>query len=520
MAADAENRDSFSAEQAYLFRHAVVRDAAYHLQPPGERAVLHALALDIITALPGLNEALYGLELAAHARAAQAHDRERFEALEKRFLKIGGDHARFHYDYDNAMNALTRLHQLLQDEPAERAMVADSLADLHERLGQWQEALPYFEEVRANAMNSEFVGRALVHLAWIGMESGAQVEQYLTEGEQIAEQVESNQLRIAFMMCRAKQYAGDAEFDKALRVMNEVIDFARHTEDWIQEMVGHSNAADYAAQAGDLEAARRHNDAAEKLARNPRTRHFLIGVLINRATLAIRRREFAEAAKFAQEAVQLGIETRSRGLVGAALNATGIALTGQGQYARAWETFEQIRPIIAETADAPMAARWLVSRSELLRLWGKAREALPELEGGVVELVGQVTEATLTGLRLELALCQSAVGQDEEARAVLMSLSGSSPLQPVYRAGLDFKRGDFVAAASTLRAWLADEPTAGVYAEPVEFLARAWLALSLQREGGDAETTVREALRVAHKLRLEDHPSPGLIELLQQCREV
>ena len=42
------------AETAYLFRHAVVRDAAYGLQPPSERALLHGLALDILEALPGL----------------------------------------------------------------------------------------------------------------------------------------------------------------------------------------------------------------------------------------------------------------------------------------------------------------------------------------------------------------------------------------------------------------------------------------------------------------------------------
>ena len=33
------------AETAYLFRHALLRDAAYQLQLPGERARLHALAL-------------------------------------------------------------------------------------------------------------------------------------------------------------------------------------------------------------------------------------------------------------------------------------------------------------------------------------------------------------------------------------------------------------------------------------------------------------------------------------------
>lgn len=41
------------AEQAYLFRHALLREAAYQLQLPGDRARLHALAFEIIEALHG-----------------------------------------------------------------------------------------------------------------------------------------------------------------------------------------------------------------------------------------------------------------------------------------------------------------------------------------------------------------------------------------------------------------------------------------------------------------------------------
>ncbi|MBZ0135672.1 MAG: tetratricopeptide repeat protein [Planctomycetes bacterium] len=41
------------AETAYLFRHALVRDAAYELQPVSDRGKLHALALDLIEELCG-----------------------------------------------------------------------------------------------------------------------------------------------------------------------------------------------------------------------------------------------------------------------------------------------------------------------------------------------------------------------------------------------------------------------------------------------------------------------------------
>ena len=42
-----------NAESAYLFRHALLRDAAYQLQLPGDRALLHGLAFELIEALAG-----------------------------------------------------------------------------------------------------------------------------------------------------------------------------------------------------------------------------------------------------------------------------------------------------------------------------------------------------------------------------------------------------------------------------------------------------------------------------------
>lgn len=63
----AYNRGMITAEAAYLFRHALVRDAAYQLQPPGERGRLHAEAFRVIA--PDATDE-HALELADHAALA------------------------------------------------------------------------------------------------------------------------------------------------------------------------------------------------------------------------------------------------------------------------------------------------------------------------------------------------------------------------------------------------------------------------------------------------------------------
>lgn len=112
-----------AAEPAYLFRHALLREAAYELQPPTQRAALHAISLDLLAALARARPDLAGpmaLELADHARAAggtgafspdQAAEHARAEA---HWLEIAADYANTRADYRGTAATLRRL----QDNPA------------------------------------------------------------------------------------------------------------------------------------------------------------------------------------------------------------------------------------------------------------------------------------------------------------------------------------------------------------------------------------------------------------------
>jgi tetratricopeptide (TPR) repeat protein len=70
------------AEDSYLFRHAMMRLAAYELQPPVERSELHAYAYGIIEALPHDDPDAIAYELAGHARGAAAHDPDQRRSAE------------------------------------------------------------------------------------------------------------------------------------------------------------------------------------------------------------------------------------------------------------------------------------------------------------------------------------------------------------------------------------------------------------------------------------------------------
>lgn len=101
-------------EIAYLFRHAILQQVSYQLQPPTERAQLHAGALRVMEEL--FPDALedHAMELAEHAlqaRQAQANDRatRSFGRKEAKYLELAASVARRRFDVGRAQTLLAAL---------------------------------------------------------------------------------------------------------------------------------------------------------------------------------------------------------------------------------------------------------------------------------------------------------------------------------------------------------------------------------------------------------------------------
>ena len=138
-------------EQAYLFRHVLVRDAAYQLQLPRQRAELHGLALRCIEKL--FANDLPALDLANHARDAQIKGTAAIGKLvetEARYLLQAVKAARASFDLSLAMELAKRLSLL----PVATDLLLDAnihLAELHQLAGRTQEALFHADKALALA---------------------------------------------------------------------------------------------------------------------------------------------------------------------------------------------------------------------------------------------------------------------------------------------------------------------------------------------------------------------------------
>ncbi|MBX3459798.1 MAG: tetratricopeptide repeat protein [Planctomycetes bacterium] len=156
-----------NAESVYLFRHALLREAAQELQLPQDRARLHGLAVDIMAELlRGRPEMLDGaaLEMADHANAAAQQEgrAQHYARLECGYLRRALGHAGRRYAHGVVITAGRRLLASPYLEVNDRAEVAHSMGTAHRHCGQVDEALEGFRQAAASAQKAVERGRALV----------------------------------------------------------------------------------------------------------------------------------------------------------------------------------------------------------------------------------------------------------------------------------------------------------------------------------------------------------------------
>lgn len=155
---DSSNR-GIEAEAAYLFRHAVLRDAAYQLQMPAERARLHRLAMEIIETLiadaaqADLRLAVSG-ELADHALAARAplleesEEAQRLADKEAAYLGQALIFAEREFRHAELQDYATRISRHSRVSGSERAAALMKAAVSQGMLGQNEQALRLLEAAK------------------------------------------------------------------------------------------------------------------------------------------------------------------------------------------------------------------------------------------------------------------------------------------------------------------------------------------------------------------------------------
>ncbi len=425
------------AETAYLFRHALLRAAAYELQLPADRTALHALALELIRNLagdpPGPGEYPGAVpytphpgdalaeELAGHARhAAQAAhaDTARLAELQSLYTWRAAEHAERCYRNDDALRLwlaradlvrgpdlgetlrragsaaqlCTRMDLALELFARARAtqreaghdrlgsLAAGTTASLLRQLGRTAEARAAYADaldLAARAGDAAAAARHETGLAGLLQETGdnAGAEQLYRRALPVLRQAGNTAAEAITLMRLAIALKYQRKLDEALGLLRQSLELHRYNGNLREQCAVQLNLANLLRDRGDLAGA--ENMLRDVLDVSGRIADLFSrgAALGNLASVLADLGRVAEAEQCYRQSVTICRETGNRRSEGVSLgNLASVCLdTGRVQQAR--ELYEQALAIHAAVGNRPFLAMHGCSHALVLLALGEAETA-------------------------------------------------------------------------------------------------------------------------------------------------
>lgn len=367
-----------NADTFYLFRHALVRDAAYDLQPPGERSALHYHALELLRAMyedPKNPSAIqpWAEDLLPHARGAQGA--EGFDTAELRQFELelsyrAGCHAFERFENDKALELLRLVQDAPDASPAARVGAALRRGGIYHWQAQRDEATVCREaalQLAQQAGNRQLESIALAHLVTDlhGGDRADEVERLyrrvleIERGQNFPIQLAATLGNLAGELTRQGRLdEADQHYREALEILEE-LGLSEHAS------ITTCNLGSLRVEQGRLEEGRALFERALELARECGAQRSEGTTLGRMADLALRRGEEASAEELLEQALAIHGKIHNR------LNSSFDLLTRaklrelQGRIAEAIEDYETAAAIqreagwLAQAREADAAAKTL-----------------------------------------------------------------------------------------------------------------------------------------------------------------
>jgi tetratricopeptide (TPR) repeat protein len=435
-----------SAETAYLFRHALMREVAYGLQLPGDRARLHELAMQLIEQSlggepPGPVEDERGeltcrplpvdtlaAELAEHARLALEADPSAKHAMARRcrlYLFRAAEHAVRKYQIDDAIR-YRLAHAALADgtEQGDSLRVAGMLLNLAGRGRDAESSLRAAVDAMLACGNRRGLARAMLHLAGHLHNAGHRDEADRLQGEAqvIISELgnvplqatllgnQANQLRLTSYYAESEVVARQAielyqqlgerrsvgvilgNLGITLRLMgreNEAVEVYRqalaiHREVGNRRFEGSTlgNFANMHSDAGRLEEAEIAYHEAWAVLREVGDRPQIGTLLSNLAGVYVRQSRLQEAVIAAEQAVAIHRDAANPRSEGVALGVLAWALVLSGDFEGAGRAFDTALALDRATRNLAFEGEHMCGRALLHLRMGRVDLAAPEWLAG------------------------------------------------------------------------------------------------------------------------------------------
>ncbi|MBX3460053.1 MAG: tetratricopeptide repeat protein [Planctomycetes bacterium] len=437
-----------SAETAYLFRHALLRDAAYELQLPADRARLHALAFHLIEqafggrapeppsldaidppkCVPHPTDAV-AAELAWHAERAHGDSGEpEFPDHRRRYLQRAADYHERHFQLQQALSNWQQLAGLTQG--VIKAGVQRAAARTLIAMGLSLDAAPWLEEAmqtfNRNGNRPGGTGCA-INLVAVYRDTG-RIQQAEALAQAALQSARAEQDRYAQSILTAEIagiYQITSRHDLAEQAYLEALELQRKFGDDRMVFITLTNLAGvYTAINRISEAESVYHQARDILARNPNKR--FEGILLSGLGSAFRAQGRLQDAERAQQgALAIARETGNRREEGMALANLAVVFATAGRERQAEQAFLDALDLHREVDDPRFEGITLGNLGYFYEHAGRADDAVrtyleaARVAGRLGDLRTQCLALdNLTALQLQAGRPAKALETSREALAI------------------------------------------------------------------------------------------------------
>jgi predicted ATPase/class 3 adenylate cyclase len=405
-------------EYRYLFRHALLREAAYRMQVSAQRRGLHALAAQAIEDLHAGDLSPHYGELAYHHAAAAQVEQAR------KYYILAGDIARQAYQNAQALDFYSRALELTPaEDPEARFDLLVNRTQLYWLIGeqkQQEQNLRLLDDVIGAA--DEFPARRarvfeLWSAYWIQQQNYpsavAAAEQSIAAGQAAGEV--SSQVEAFINQSYALYRLG--KFTESLALNAEGLELARRHGDKIGEQRSLNSMGLTYYELGDMEAAGNYLDASLQIARQLVFHNGQAMALTNLSMIRLSKGDFLTGMAYLQEALQIVEMIGNRPKEVQILVNLGFSAGQLGDFATARRHSERAIRIVKELGDKSGEAFLRVNLSSYANRLGDHQGAQSNARQGL-SVARQVGDPSLLAWALlYLGTADLELGELAEAQA-------------------------------------------------------------------------------------------------------
>jgi predicted ATPase/class 3 adenylate cyclase len=445
----AETRQIWSAinEMSYIFRHALLRDAAYDMQLRSHLRRWHRLAAEAMIEIYADGIAARSSEIAHH------YERAEMSAEAITYLELAADHAREGYQNEKAIELYDRLLALVESAPAQDAASAKLVnrtlrtkGCVYELVGRWADAeLLYRRAIdlaqEAGDARAHFLSRR--SLSWLqylrgeyaSAMTGCVAELAIAEAAGDASEIASIMAEMGGI------HAALGDHSNALKCHARSLAISRELADPSEIAQALNNLGSVYDVLGEQEKAMEHYSESLALYEELRDRRHIAAVLGNIGVLHSSSDNAAEALVCYRRQLEISEEIGDTGGRAIAVGNMGIAFDQQADYASALECYDRALREHRSMGYHAAVAGWLQGKAEAsLRIITaqrmlsdrERRVRLQEARTWAEECVAIATTHDLAATRLAgdlvIARIMAAAGDRDDAlehlRARLAETSG------------------------------------------------------------------------------------------------